>query len=55
MCESYILNYKDCQITLMFQTGSTADKYEESDKRFQTYKGLFWQMANNMVILSQYE
>jgi hypothetical protein len=55
MCESYILYYKDCQITLMFQTGSTADKYEESDKRFQTYKGLFWQMANNMVILSQYE
>jgi len=53
--ETYFIYYKDYQISVMFNTGSTVDNYDDSLKRFEIYKKLFFRIANNLVILSQYE
>ena len=51
----YVLYYRDYQITFMCSVGSTIDKYNETYKRYSTNKKLYKRMANNIVVLSQYE
>jgi hypothetical protein len=51
----YIMYYLDNQITLMCTIGSTVDNYNKTYNRYLVNKKLFRKIANNLVILSQYE
>jgi len=53
--ETYIICYKDHLISILFSVGSTTSNYDDILKQYNTNKNLFWRMANNLVILSQYE
>ena len=53
--EFYIFYYNNCQVTLMFSVGQIENKRDDIYKRYEMNKKLFWRMANNVVLLSQYE
>lgn len=53
--ESYIICYNNYLISVLFTVGSTSNNYDEILKLYNTNKNLFFRMANNLVISSQYE
>jgi hypothetical protein len=55
MTTFYIIYYKGCQISLMLTASSEQDNFDEAKNKYLTNKKLFWRIANNLTILSQYE
>lgn len=53
--ETYMLYYNNFQISLVFSVGSTSDNYTDIANRYEINKKLFWHIANDIVIISQYE